>query len=73
MNSDLVYLCNVHPNGTVYYDINFICMFDMNSIQLDSFSMGTNKNSKNIPISHDIIFNEKRKFERKKKEEESEE
>ena len=30
--------------------------------------MGTNENSKNIPISHDITSEEKRRLERKKKE-----
>ena len=29
--------------------------------------MGTNENSKNIPISHDITSEEKRRLERKKK------
>lgn len=66
MNSDLVYLCNVHPDDTVHYGIDRICMFDINSIQLDSFSMGTNENSKNIPISYDITSEERGKFERKR-------
>ena len=57
----------MHPNGTVHYDIDCIYMFDINSIQLDSFIMGTNENSKNILISHDITFEKRRKFERKKK------
>ena len=65
----------MHPNGTVYYNIDCICMFDINLIQLDSFIMGTNKNSKNIHVSHDVTpkerenLREKRK-KRKKKEKE---
>ena len=35
--------------------------------QLDSFGMGTNENSKNIIISHDITSEERRRFERKMK------
>ena len=65
---DLAYLCDVHPDGTVHYNIDCICMFDINSIQLDSFIMGTNENSKNILISHDIISEERRRLERKRKE-----
>ena len=65
MNFDLVYLYNVHFNGTVHYDIDRIYLFHMNLTQLYSFSIGTNKNSKNILISHDIISEEIRKFEKK--------
>ena len=39
----------------VWYKSNF---------QLDSFSMGTNENSKNILISHDITSEERRRLER---------
>ena len=66
MNFDLAYLCNVHLSGTMHYDIDCICIFGINSIQLDSFNMDTNENSKNIPISHDITSKERRKFERKR-------
>ena len=34
--------------------------------------MGTNKNSNNIPISHDITSEEKKRLERKKKKREKE-
>ena len=54
MNYDLAYLCDVHPDGTMHYNIDCICMFDINSIQLDSFIMGINENSKNIHVSHDV-------------------
>ena len=59
----------MHPDEIVHYDINPICLFDINSIQLDSFGMGTNKNSKNILISHDITSEERRRFERNEKKE----
>ena len=39
--------------------------------QLDSFNMGTNENSKNILISHDITSEERRKFKRKRKKKEN--
>ena len=29
MNFDFAYLCNVHPNGTVHYDIDRIFLFDI--------------------------------------------
>ena len=63
---DLAYLCDVHPDGTVYYNIDCICMFDINLIQLDLFIMGTNKNSKNVHVSH-YVTPEKRKNLRGKK------
>ena len=62
MNSDLAYLYNVHPNGSVHFNIDCMCMLDINSIQLDSFNMGTNDNPKNI--YHDVTPEEKENFER---------
>ena len=67
MNSDLAYLCYVHPDGTVHYNIDCICMFDINSIQLDSFIMGTNENSKNIHVSHEVTPEERENLRGKKK------
>ena len=67
MNYDLAYLCDVHPDGTMHYNIDCICMFDINSIQLDSFIMGTNENSKNIHVSHDVIPEEREKLKERKK------
>ena len=63
----------MHPNGTVHYNIDCICMFDINSIQLDSFIIGTNENSKNIHVSHAVApeegenLREKRKKRKKEK------
>ena len=66
MNSNLAYSCDVHPDGTVHYNIDRICMFDINLIQLDSFIMGTNENSKNIHVSHDVTPEERENLREKK-------
>ena len=64
MNSGLTYLCDVDSNGLVYFNIDRSCIFDINSIQLDSLNMGTNENPKCISISHDLIPEERKNFER---------
>ena len=71
MNFDLANLCDVHPDSTVHYNIDCICMFDINLIQLDSFIMGTNKNSKNIHISHDVTPEERENLREKKEKKKS--
>ena len=43
MNSSLAYLCDVDSYCLVHFNIDRSCMFDINSIQLDSLNMGTNK------------------------------
>ena len=68
MNSNYAYSYTVHPDEIVYCDTDRICMFGINPFQLDSFSMGTNENSKNILISHDITSEERKRLERKRKE-----
>ena len=70
MNFDLTYLCNVHPDGTMHYNIDCICMFDINLTQLDSFIMGTNENSKNIHVSHDVTPEERENLRKKKEKKE---
>ena len=67
MNYNLAYLCDVHPDGTMHYNIDCICMFDINSIQLDSFIMGTNGNSKNIHVSHVVTPEERENLREKKR------
>ena len=64
MNSDLAYLCNVDFDGLVHFNIDRSCMFDINSIQLDSLNMGTNENPKCISISHDLTPEKRKNFER---------
>ena len=54
MNFSLAYLCDVDPDGLMHINTNRSCMFDINSIQLDSLNMGTNENPKCILISHDL-------------------
>ena len=65
INSDLAYSCDVHPDGIMHYNIDCICMFDINLIQLDSFIMGTNENSKNIHVSHDVTPEERENLKKK--------
>ena len=67
MNSDLDYSCDVHPDDAVHYNIGCICMFDINLIQLDSFIMGMNENSKNIHVSYDVTPKERKNLRKKKK------
>ena len=64
MNSSLAYLCDVDSDGLVHFNIDRSCMFDINSIQLDSLNMGTNENPKYILISHDLTPDERKTFER---------
>ena len=64
MNSSLSYLCDVDSDGLVHFNIVRSCMFDTNSIQLDSLNMGTNENPKCISISHDLTPEERKTFER---------
>ena len=72
MNYDLAYLYDMHPDGTVHYNIDRICMFDINLIQLDSFIMGTNENSKNILISYDVTPEERENLREKEKKKKNE-
>ena len=60
----------MHSDGIVYYNIDCLCIFDINSIQLDSFIMGMNKNSKNIHVSHDVTPEERKNLRKKKKKKE---
>ena len=64
MNSDLAYLCDVDSDGLVHFNIDRSSMFNINSIQLDSFNMGTDDNPKNISISHNVTPEERENFER---------
>ena len=57
----------MHPDGTVHYNIDCICMFDINSIQLDLFIISTNENSKNIHVSHAVAPEERKNLRKKKK------
>ena len=72
MNSNLAYSCDVHPDGTMHYNIDRICIFDINLIQLDSFIMGTNENLKNIYVSYDVTREEREHLREKEKKEKKE-
>ena len=64
MNSGLAYLRDIDSDSLVHFNIDRSCMFDINSIQLDSLNMSTNKNPKYISISHDLTPEERKNFER---------
>ena len=64
MNSGLAYLYDVDSDGLVHFNIDRLCMFNINSIQLDSLNMSTNKSPKCISISHDLTPEEREKFKR---------
>ena len=64
MNSGLAYLCDVDSDGLVHFNIGRSCMFDINSIQLDSLNIGTNENPKYLSISHDVTPEERKNCER---------
>ena len=64
MNSGLAYLCDVDSDGLVHFNIDRSCMFDINSIQLDSLNMCTNENPKCISISYNLTPDERKNFER---------
>ena len=64
MNSSLTYLCDVDSYGLVHFNIDCSCMFDINSIQLDSLNIGKNEQPKNISISHYLTPEERENFER---------
>ena len=40
INSSLAYLCDVDSDGFVHFNIDRSCMFDIDSIQLDSLNIG---------------------------------
>ena len=64
MNSGLAYLCDIDSDGLMHFNIDRSCMFDINSIQLDSLNMGINENPKCISISHYLTPDERKTFER---------
>ena len=62
MNSNFAYLCDVLPNGYVVCDDHFMHMFDINSVQTESFNLGTHDNPKNILIASDLTPKEREKM-----------
>ena len=62
MKFDFAYLCNVLPNGYSICDDHFMHMFDINSIQTESFNLVTIDNPKNILLAYDLTHDEKEKM-----------
>ena len=62
MNSNFTYLCDVLPNVYAVCDEHFMHMFDINSVQTESFNLGTHDNPKNILIASDLTPEEREKM-----------
>ena len=62
MNSNFAYLCDVLPNGYAVCDDHLMHMFDINSVQTESFNLGKHDNPKNILIASDLTLEEREKM-----------
>ena len=62
MKSEFAYLCDVFPNGYSICNDHFMHMFDINSVQIKSFNLGTNNNPKNILLASDLTLDESEKM-----------
>ena len=62
MKSDFAYLCDVLPNDYSVCDDHFMHIFDINSIQTESFNLGTHNNPKNILIASSLTLEERLKM-----------
>ena len=62
MKSDFAYLCDVLLNGYSICDDHFMHMFDFNSVQTESFNLGTCDNPKNILIASSLTLEERLKI-----------
>ena len=62
MNSNFAYLCDVLPNGYSVCDDHFMHMFDINSVQTESFNLGIHDNPKNILIASNLTPEEREKM-----------
>ena len=62
MKSDFTYLCDVSPNGYSVCDDHFMHMFDINSMQTESFNLGTTDKPKNILLASDLAHDEREKM-----------
>ena len=50
------------PNGYSVCDDHFMHMFDINSIQTESFNLGTTDKPKNILLASDLTHDEREKM-----------
>ena len=62
INLYFVYLCDVFPNDYSVCNDHFMHMFDINSVQTESFNLGTDENPKNILLFSDLTPKEKEKM-----------
>ena len=61
MKSNFAYLCDVLSNGYSIFNDHFIHMCDINSVQTESFNLGTYDNPKNILIASSLTLEERLK------------
>ena len=59
---NFAYLCDMLHNGYSICDDHFMHMFDINSIQTESFNLGTYDNPKNILIASSLTLEERLKI-----------
>ena len=62
MKYDFAYLCDVLPNSYSICNDHFMHMFDINSVQTESFNLGTCDNAKNILIDSSLTPEERLKM-----------
>ena len=62
MKYDFAQLSDVLPNGYFVCDDHFMYMFNINSVQTESFNLGTCDNPKNILIASCLIPEERLKM-----------
>ena len=63
INANFTYLCDVFPNGYSIYNDHFMHMFDINSVQTESFNLGTCDNLKNILLDSNLTPDKRIKME----------
>ena len=64
IKSNFAYLCDVLPNSYAYCDDPFMHIFDINSMKITTFNLGTIENLKNIIIASDLSSDESEKMNR---------
>ena len=62
MKSNFAYLCDVLSNDYSVCDNHFMLMFDINSVQTESFYLGICDNPKNILIASSLTHEERLKM-----------
>ena len=62
MKYDFAYLCDMLPNSYSVCDDYFMHIFDIKSVQIELFNLGTCDNPKNILITSSLILEERLKM-----------